>query len=48
MLRDFVMLYDRDGYHHSGHNKTKLLVHLIFVTKYRKAILAGDFRNAVK
>lgn len=48
MLRDFVMLHDRDGCHHSGHNKTKQLVHLIFVTKYRKAILAGDLRNAVK
>lgn len=48
MLRDFVMLHDKDGYHHRSHNKTKLLVHLIFVTKYRKPILTGNFRDAVK
>lgn len=48
MLRDFVMLRDKDGYHHRSHNKTKLLVHIIFVTKYRKAILTGNLRSDVK
>lgn len=48
MERDFVHLRDKDGYHHRGHNKTKLMVHLIFVTKYRKKILAGSFDADVK
>lgn len=47
-LRDFTQLYEKSGYHHRGHNKTKLLVHLIFVTKYRKQILAGALDADVK
>ena len=31
MDRDFARLCTQDGYHHRGHSKTKLLVHLVFV-----------------
>lgn len=48
MERNFVFLHDHDGYHHRGHNKTKLLVHLIFVTKHRKPLLSGSIDNDVK
>ena len=48
MDRDFVILCTQDGYHHRGHSKTKLLVHLVFVTKYRKPILTGSFGIDVK
>ena len=37
-----------DGYQHRRHNKNLLLVHLIFVTKYRKKILKGAFGADVK
>lgn len=37
-----------DGYQHRRHNKSLLMVHLIFATKYRKAILTGAFRNDLK
>ena len=37
-----------DIYQHRRHNKNLLMVHLIFVTKYRKKIVLGDFRDAVK
>ena len=36
-----------DGYQHS-HNKNLLMVHLIFVIKYRKPLLVSHFRNDVK
>ena len=36
-----------DIYQHRRHNKNLLMVHLIFVTKYRKKIVLGDFRDAV-
>ena len=48
MERNFVFLYDHDGYHHRCHNKTKLLTHLIFVTKYRKPLLSGDIAADIK
>lgn len=48
MGRNFIHLHDRDGYHHRAHNKTRLLVHLIFVTKYRKPILSGSIRQNTK
>ena len=48
MDRGYVMLIGKDGYHHRGHNKTKPLVHLIFVTKYRKPLLTGGFSADVK
>lgn len=48
MERKFIFLEDSDGYHHRGHNKTKLLVHLVFATKYRKRILTGGFAADVK
>ena len=48
MDRDFSRLCTQDGYHHRGHSKTKLLMHLVFVTKYRKLILTGSFGIDVK
>ena len=35
-------------YQHRWHNKNLLMVHLIFATKYRKALLFGTFRTDVK
>ena len=37
-----------DGYQHRRHNKTLLIVHLIFVTKYRKPVLIEQFAADVK
>lgn len=37
-----------DNYQHRRHNKNLLMVHLIFVTKYRKSLLTNDFRNDIK
>lgn len=37
-----------DIYQHRRHNKNLLMVHLIFVTKYRKKLLTGDMRDSVK
>ena len=48
MQRDFKELAGRDGYHHRSHNKTKLMVHLVLVTKYRKKLLTGDMDTDVK
>ena len=48
MDRDFARLYTQDGYHYRGRSKTKLLAHLVFVTKYRKPIFAGSFESGVK
>ena len=48
MDKDFSRLYTQDGYHHRGHNKTKLLVHLVLVTKYWKPIFVGSFGIDVK
>lgn len=48
MERNFESLFNRDGYHHRSHNKTRLMAHLIFVTKYRKPILTGSLRQGVK
>ena len=48
MSRNFLKLTDKDGYYHRSHSKTKLLVHLVFVTKYRKAILTGGCGADVK
>lgn len=36
-----------DKYQHRRHNKNLLMVHLIFVTKYRKKILFGNFDNDI-
>lgn len=44
--RDYMQF--EDEYQHRHHNKNLLLVHLIFVTKYRKALLVGELRNDVK
>lgn len=33
-----------DIYQHRRHNKNLLMVHLLFVTKYRKPLLTGTFR----
>lgn len=35
-------------YQHRRHNKNLLMVHLIFVTKYRKKLFYGDFKNDIK
>ena len=35
-------------YQHRRHNKNLLMVHFIFVTKYRKKLLYGDFKNDIK
>ena len=35
-------------YQHRRHNKNLLMVHLIFVTKYRKRLFYGEFRNDIK
>lgn len=37
-----------DKYQHRRHNKNLLMVHLIFITKYRKKILFGNFNNDIK
>lgn len=38
----------KDIYQHRKHNKNLLMVHLIFVTKYRKRLFYGAFREDVK
>ncbi len=37
-----------EEYQHRRHNKNLLMVHLIFVTKYRKKLLYGAVRDDVK
>lgn len=37
-----------DIYQRRRHNKNLLMVHLIFVTKYRKSLLTGNIRETVK
>lgn len=37
-----------DIYQHRRHNKNLLMVHLIFVTKYRRKLFYGDFRDDIK
>lgn len=38
----------KDPYQHRKHNKNLLMVRLIFVTKYRKALFTGSFNNDMK
>ena len=38
----------QNHYQHRRHNKNLLMVHLIFVVKYRKSILYGQMREDVK
>ena len=38
----------RDIYQHRKHNKNLLMVHIIFVAKYRKSLFYGVFRQNVK
>mgnify|MGYP002769234321 CR=1 FL=1 len=40
--------FNLDIYQHRRHNKNLLMVHLIFVTKYRKKILLSNFREDIK
>jgi putative transposase len=40
--------FKTDGYQHRRHNKNLLMVHLIFVTKYRKQLFYDSFRNDIK
>ena len=37
-----------DEYQHRRHNKNLLMVHIILVSKYRKAIFHGTFRDDIK
>ena len=37
-----------DCFQHRRHNKNLLMVHLIFVTKYRKKLLYGDLKEDIK
>ncbi len=37
-----------DQYQHRRHNKNLLMVHLIFVTKYRKRLLISRIKNDIK
>ncbi len=37
-----------DEYQHRRHNKNLLMVHIILVTKYRKKLFFGTFREDVK
>ncbi len=37
-----------ENYQHRRHNKNLLLVHLILVTKYRKRLFFGEFREDTK
>lgn len=39
---------NRDIYQHRRHNKNLLMVHLIFITKYRKKLFYGQFREDIK
>lgn len=39
---------DEQLYQHRRHNQNLLMVHLIFVTKYRKKLFYADFRNDIK
>lgn len=39
---------EKDIYQHRRHNKNLLMVHLIFATKYRKALFFGGFRSDIK
>lgn len=38
----------QDNYQHRRHNKNYLLAHIILVTKYRRKLFYGDFRNTTK
>lgn len=37
-----------DIYQHRRHNKNLLMTHIIFVTKYRKTLFHGPFRDDIK
>ena len=39
---------NKSRYQHRRHNKNLLMVHLIFVTKYRKKFLTGSFDEDIK
>ena len=36
------------GYQHNRHNKNLLMVHLIFVIKYRRKIIEHELRESIK
>lgn len=36
-----------DGYQHRRHNKNLLMIHVIFVVKYRKQLLFGTIREDI-
>ena len=42
------MKNSQDNYQHRRHSKNLLMVHLIFVTRYRKALLFGELREDIK
>ena len=39
---------NKDINQHRRHNRNLLMVHLIFVTRYRKKLFYGEFRNDIK
>lgn len=41
-------MQNTDIYQHRRHNKNLLMGHLIFVTKYRRDLFFGEFRNDIK
>lgn len=43
-----LMAKEGDIYQHRSHNKNLLMVHLILVSKYRKKLFLGRFKNDVK
>ena len=47
-MTDFTKLFQKDCYQHRSHNKNLLMVHLIFVTKYRKKLFYNNFREDLK
>ena len=45
---DEQVQHENDNYQHRRHNKNLLMVHLIFMTKYRKPLLKGALKNDIK
>lgn len=46
--KEIFMKKNDDCFQHRRHNKNLLMVHLIFVTKYRKKLLYGDLKEDIK
>lgn len=48
MIKQANFLKNSDHYQHRKHNKNLLMVHIIFVTKYRKSLFYHAFRCDIK